>query len=853
MTSGGGLSGGGTGAYGQAGSLAQGGNGAGGVAIYGGSYNGAPFGGGGGGGGYYGGAGGMSGGWSTEASFPIAGGGGAGSSYIDTGIFSNLVPGGAWYSSGLVRIIFTYTSPVVNAGGPSTVCAGNSVTLNASGVSSYTWLPLGSFPGSTNSSISVSPVNFSTYSVIATNSLGCISSTVVNVTPLSYSPAISVANSASLNGGICPGQSATLTASGAISYVWTGTITNGVGFTPSSAQTYTVTGSNGCGSGTAVSSVSIHLVPSLSVTVSQPTVCAGTSVSLSATGASSYILSPATFSLGIPFIPQSSASFTTTGTSVMGCTATAISSLAVVPFPTVIPVASPPQVCNGSSVNLTASGASYYLWLPVNNLSPSLTVYPSSSTIYTAVLANSNCSVSFNVPVTVYAVPLATALASATQVCAGSSVTLNASGGSSYLWYNSQGLFAASANTTVYPNTNSTYTAVVSNGSCSASSSITISTLATPSLSVSPGSYTLCRNDSVQIAVTGAASYLWNSGAATATLWVKPSVNTVYTVTGTNTVGCSSSAQVSLQVLQIPTVTIVSTGSLVCAGKSATLTASGAPQYLWNTTSTNSAIQVTPAGSSTYSVTGSFSTGCSSTATAQVNSYTPQITITGPTLVCIGKSYTLNAVGAVSYTWNGTSNSSTFTSIAASNSIIMVAAETNSGNVMCDVNKTFTLNAAPLPSIQISPSSKEICSGESATLNATGAASYTWYPGGAAISIVANLPATTVFTVNGTDINNCSNSVTFQLNVLTCTAIEENNLTAGGRIFPNPANNEVNIFSADHTSFMLISSLGQIIYQQPSSNCSPCIINTTHFADGIYILAIQKGNVTTLHKLVVGH
>jgi hypothetical protein len=127
--------------------------------------------------------------------------------------------------------------------------------------------------------LTVTPTSSTSYTVQGTNSLGCISTAVLNVTVDPGVPTLSVVNTASANNGICPTTSVMLTASGATTYSWTNNVQNGVVFNPVSTNTYVVTGANACGTSSSALSISIHPLPTVGTVVSQPTICSGNPVS----------------------------------------------------------------------------------------------------------------------------------------------------------------------------------------------------------------------------------------------------------------------------------------------------------------------------------------------------------------------------------------------------------------------------------------------------------------------------------------------------------------------------------------------------------------------------------------------
>jgi|GEM_PF-3744641 len=129
----------------------------------------------------------------------------------------------------------------------------------------------------------------------------------------------------------------------------------------------------------------------------------------------------------------------------------------------------------------------------------------------------------------------------------------------------------------------------------------------------------------------------------------------IWTVTvKDNSNNCATSQTVQVNSLPAPNVAVVAGNTLVCSGYMTTLTASGANTYTWNTSATTASILITPATTTTYSVTGTGNNGCATTATVVVNvSPLPSITITAnQNPVCANEPVTLTASGANTFTWN---------------------------------------------------------------------------------------------------------------------------------------------------------------------------------------------------------
>ena len=124
----------------------------------------------------------------------------------------------------------------------------------------------------------------------------------------------------------------------------------------------------------------------------------------------------------------------------------------------------------------------------------------------------------------------------------------------------------------------------------------------------------ICSGDQVILTASGANNYSWSNGLGTAkSITVKPTLNTTYTLKGT-IAGCTGTASSTVIVNPSPTVTISTSADPICAGASATLTASGAASYLWdNNLGTANPLTVIPGSTTTYTITGT-TAGCFGTA-----------------------------------------------------------------------------------------------------------------------------------------------------------------------------------------------------------------------------------------------
>lgn len=325
--------------------------------------------------------------------------------------------------------------PTVTAGSDLAVCGGSQIALNASGANTYTWNN-----GATGSSLNVNTVNqtyTSVYTVTGTDmATGCSASdqVVLNVT------ALPVVNAGTDVTG-CDNEFITLSASGALSYVWSGNIVDGVSFQlPAGTNLFTVTGTDGnnC-SATDEVIVTIHAAPIVSAG-SDLSVCpSDVPVTLSASSdqaSTSFVWNGITSSSELT--TEQSGVYTVEGTNEFGCSTTASVDLTIYPEITV----QAGDLVNACSeelpielVTTSSSPVNSYNW-STGETTQSVEVSVSGEYIVTVEDLN-GCETNDTVNVTVLQSPVVNAGADQTLCESELPATLNASGsGGTVEWSN---------------------------------------------------------------------------------------------------------------------------------------------------------------------------------------------------------------------------------------------------------------------------------------------------------------------------------------------------------------------------------------------------------------------------------
>lgn len=530
--------------------------------------------------------------------------------------------------------------PATIINGPLSVCSGSSVGLSGGGGSSYLWNT-----GETTSTILVSPTVHTTYTLIGSTAFGCTKSAILNIN-VNALPVITASASA-----ICAGGIASISAWGLANnnYHWSNSLGVGqpVSALPTTSTSYTVTGTdnNGC-SNTAIALVQVNPLPVIQVSPNN-IICRGDRIALTAGGAMSYSWSNSSTSSIINVSPNTNTTYSVTGVDINGCSGSAVTTVSVSPVPTAS-VQGLSRICIGNATTLTASGGINYLW---NNSSVlnTLTINPTSATVYTVIVSIGSCSDTASYPVDVDSLPHIV-LSADTAICLGSSVALTASGSAvNYLW---SPVISNSTIINVSPLATSSYsvTATDANG-CKNYGVITVTVNSLPVVSISSNT-TICEGNSVTLTASGGTNYLWSNLSSSSIINVSPSISTTYSVNVKDNNGCSANSSVLVNVIQHP-VSSVSNDTSVCEGQSVTLYASGGTSYYWNTGALASTITVVPApGSNKYIV--NISNGaCATEDSILINVFALPIVDAGNNVtINKGTSIQLNASGGIGYSWS---------------------------------------------------------------------------------------------------------------------------------------------------------------------------------------------------------
>jgi len=208
-----------------------------------------------------------------------------------------------------------------------------------------------------------------------------------------------------------------------------------------------------------------------------------------------------------------------------------------------------------------------------------------------------------------------------------------------------------------------------------------------------------------------------------------------------------------------PNLAVSATTVQICAGQSTTMTATGANSYSWDNGLGNGANKtVSPVTTTTYTVTGSNGANCQAQETITIEVLpAPNVDVVATeTVICQGEETTITASGGDFYTWNNGLSGSNEHTVSPNQSTVYTVTGFNTAN--CSNQASILVEVQTEPVVQISASSTTICEGESASLSASGATSYSWTPAAGITNpnssgVNVSPTTTTTYTVEGT--NNC--------------------------------------------------------------------------------------------------
>ncbi|MDD5569987.1 MAG: gliding motility-associated C-terminal domain-containing protein [Bacteroidales bacterium] len=270
------------------------------------------------------------------------------------------------------------------------------------------------------------------------------------------------------------------------------------------------------------------------------TICSGSAATITVTGSTAYSYSWNTGQTGssITVSPTATTTYTVTTTDI--CAKTSMTVVTVNPKPNVTATGS--TICIGASTTITASGATTYTWNFGLGTGNSKTVNPTTTTTYLVTGTDGNgCTNAAQAVVIVNPLPIVTATGDI--ICIWDTATISAAGAVTYTWNNS----AIGNPITVNPTETTTYTVTGTDANtCTNTANTTV--IVNPLPIVTSIGDTICTGSAAHISAAGAITYTWSDTQTGNAILVYPTLNTTYTVTGTDINTCTNTSELMVKI-----------------------------------------------------------------------------------------------------------------------------------------------------------------------------------------------------------------------------------------------------------------------------------------------------------------
>ncbi len=640
---------------------------------------------------------------------------------------------------------------------------GNAQLSATAGYTNYLW-------NNAQTTQNITTTTAGVYSVTATNTAGCTATTSISITTNTNPSAPTITG----NTLICGNNFNTLDAGvGFATYNWSNTQnTQQIAVTTAGIYTVTVTNTAGCTT-TATSSITAGATPTAPVISQTAPLCSNSNTSISAAGTyNSYLWNTNATTATIAIATGNAGVYTVTVSNAAGCTNTATYNIQQFAAPTTPVLVQQDSLCGNSNGTLAANGTGYtaYLW---NNTATTPNISITTAGTYTVTVTNaSGCQITNSLVVSSQAAPAITTIAQTGVLCNNSSLDLTANTattGVSYLWNTG----ATTQSITVAAGSSGSFTVTVSTAAgCSITANATVNSQAAPAQPLITIDRNLCSNASglISIPPTANTTYTW-SGATTTTNILTITAAGIYTVTVTNTAGCTNTASTTIQQYQAPNPPTITMNPTFCSNQTAILTAYSPnnPTYQWSNIWSAASTPITLAGTYTVTVTNAF--GCKNTKSITVSEQPAPImqpfTQTG--VLCSNSSASITAsalgvVGPLAYSWNTGATSPNITIPANTTATYTVTITSLAG---CSNSSQITVTAIPAPAPPLITVDRNLCSNLSGLISVPSISntSYAW-SGSTNFTNILSVTAAGTYTVTVTNTAGCTNTAS--------TAIQQN-------------------------------------------------------------------------------
>jgi gliding motility-associated-like protein len=389
-------------------------------------------------------------------------------------------------------------------------------------------------------------------------------------------------------------------------------------------------------------------------------------------------------------------------------------------------------ICRGDSLQLTASGATFYYWTPsigLSNINIFNPIAKPADTISYIVRGISGTCIAYDT-VKINTKPILAQAGSDSTICNGDSIRLNGSAIGTFIWENDAFLSDGNAlNTFIKPNIISNFILKVTNLGCTRRDTVKI-TVNSPTAFAGIDK-TICLGDSVLLNGIGNSNLKWTpKNNLTDTLnivtYAKPNINSIYYLTAT--IGrCVQRDTVQILVNQV--FVQLDKDTSICKGDSIQLNATAVGSFLWQTnpslTNPNQLSPFVKPKTTTLYILEATSGTCTKRDSINITVSAPISNASTDQTICLGDSIQLNGTGINLLKWfpkTGLIDSlvvNTFAKPIITTNYILLAQDG-----ICFARDTVKINVTQIAAN--AGANKGICPGDSIQLNGSAMGSFFW-------------------------------------------------------------------------------------------------------------------------------